>query len=514
MVDKMSPYNSPDQLPLQTSSLPEDAKAIFMSAFNSSYRKVGEEESFKMAWGAVRNAGFVKSGDKWVKVSKASLSYWLSRFNQTEEHIGQLMSKDEKKQIMRQARAHAGGKARADSIKRKKQMEKDMIVTNLAKGDSRIGAIINATVHKEFTGAADDIAALGYLNTERRIALSSAIGDALKVLTDKMYEIGVYDISVSSNDVDTIIKSDADGLTSKESAHYRFGTEEENCYECEFFLGGSCELVSGYIFEDGVCDLFKPYESIEKNLTPGDVHSDSIMAESKKKKAKPKKEVAMGEYEKSITVPIVKADDDKRIVYGLVLEPYTIDSQEDWETPEDIEEAAHNFMGMWREQGTEHVTKNEAIFPIESYIAPLDMIWESPDGSEQFIKKGSWILGSKVNDYSVWQDVKAGILTGFSVEGGGVRDSSEQEMPDLWYMDGNVSIEKREQAIKERANLADVDFAGKDRTFPITKNADVMAALHSIGRASENNYSPDELSSNIIMIARSKGLQLPKSFEN
>ena len=51
--------------PKQVSSLPTKAKKIFVSAFNNSYNKVGEEKAFKIAWGAVRKA-YTKSGGKWV----------------------------------------------------------------------------------------------------------------------------------------------------------------------------------------------------------------------------------------------------------------------------------------------------------------------------------------------------------------------------------------------------------------------------------------------------------------
>ena len=53
------------------------------------------------------------------------------------------------------------------------------------------------------------------------------------------------------------------------------------------------------------------------------------------------------------------------------------------------------------------------------------------------------------------------------------------------------------------------DFAGKNRSFPILKPADVRAALQSIGRAGSDNYSSDKLKANIIRIAKRKGFPIP-----
>ena len=57
-------------------------------------------------------------------------------------------------------------------------------------------------------------------------------------------------------------------------------------------------------------------------------------------------------------------------------------------------------------------------------------------------------------------------------------------------------------------------FAGKGRSFPILKPADVSAALHSIGRAGSDNYSSDTIRANIKRIAKAKGFALPDSLKD
>lgn len=67
----------------------------------------------------------------------------------------------------------------------------------------------------------------------------------------------------------------------------------------------------------------------------------------------------------------------------------------------------------------------------------------------------------------------------------------------------------------ERDKAGSSDFAGKNKSFPILKSSDVMAAVRSIGRAGSDNYSADVLKKNIIRIAKKKGLtdQLPDAWQ-
>lgn len=240
--------------------------------------------------------------------------------------------------------------------------------------------------------------------------------------------------------------------------------------------------------------------NLRKDLTASDVHVDKPLSEEK---GKGKKKVSI-----MANTNIVKSDDEKRLVTGIVLEPYTVDSQGDWETPEDIEKAAHAFMAMYREMGIEHVRKNEDIYPVESYIAPTDLIWEYPDGEERVVKSGSWIMTAKVLDANAWDDVKNGDLTGFSVEGRGHHEPG-REPPDPFYLTGE--IEKRDIPQSARDKMPSGDFAGKGTSFPISTQADVDAAFHSLGRAGSDNYPSDTIRRNIIRIARRKGFTLPKS---
>jgi hypothetical protein len=68
----------------------------------------------------------------------------------------------------------------------------------------------------------------------------------------------------------------------------------------------------------------------------------------------------------------------------------------------------------------------------------------------------------------------------------------------------------------ERDQMSSDDFAGKGKSYPISKPEDVSAAASSIGRAGAGNYSPSALKARIIAIAKRKGWtkNLPKSWQD
>lgn len=119
-------------------------------------------------------------------------------------------------------------------------------------------------------------------------------------------------------------------------------------------------------------------------------------------------------------VPIKKAVPMKQIAYCVVLTPEELDAQDDWMTPEDIEDAAHIFMQNSREIGSNHTESIDAT-PVESYIAPQDLHWNEGPYGPQVVKQGSWVIGIKVHDPSEWRKVLSGEYQGVSVGGFGLR---------------------------------------------------------------------------------------------
>jgi hypothetical protein len=112
-------------------------------------------------------------------------------------------------------------------------------------------------------------------------------------------------------------------------------------------------------------------------------------------------------------LPIDKAEDDKRIVLGIALEPDEVDTQGDTESADEIEIAAHRWLAQFQDRGFMHKQiVNSKIEIYESYIAPVDLTI-----GKQEVKKGSWLLMYHIIDDTLWTAVKNGEITGFSIGG-------------------------------------------------------------------------------------------------
>jgi hypothetical protein len=119
---------------------------------------------------------------------------------------------------------------------------------------------------------------------------------------------------------------------------------------------------------------------------------------------------------KSYRVPIIVAKgSDQQIVYGVVSEPNVIDLQGDRLSKSEIRAACHKFMQTSQRIGKEHSGVAKASI-IESYIAPTDFKCNG-----QVVKSGSWVMAVKIHDNDLWQAVKKGDITGFSIAGTGTR---------------------------------------------------------------------------------------------
>jgi hypothetical protein len=113
-------------------------------------------------------------------------------------------------------------------------------------------------------------------------------------------------------------------------------------------------------------------------------------------------------------IRLLKADEDQeeRIVYGIVYEPDVTDSQGDRATAEEIRKAAYEFMEAVQTFKVNHQGMPVNIRILESYLAPDDF-----EMSEEKISKGTWLLAVRVIDDNVWEGVKNGELTGYSMAG-------------------------------------------------------------------------------------------------
>lgn len=120
-------------------------------------------------------------------------------------------------------------------------------------------------------------------------------------------------------------------------------------------------------------------------------------------------------FEKQVRL-ITKADDAKRLVYGVVYEPDVEDSHGDIMSAEEIEKAVHGFMAnlaiaKGAVMDTQHDFDPGVGDVVECYIAPADF-----ELGDETIRKGSWVLVTKAND-EIWEQIQNGDITGYSMAG-------------------------------------------------------------------------------------------------
>lgn len=126
--------------------------------------------------------------------------------------------------------------------------------------------------------------------------------------------------------------------------------------------------------------------------------------------------------EEDLKFKICKADKKKGLLYGIALEPLIVDSDDDFEFPEEIVQCAHDWMMKSRKMDLSHKKIIEDAKPVESFIAPVDFWYpDTPHDEEHKVRKGSWCVVTKVFNDSMFKDIQDGKLTGYSIKGEGKR---------------------------------------------------------------------------------------------
>jgi len=116
---------------------------------------------------------------------------------------------------------------------------------------------------------------------------------------------------------------------------------------------------------------------------------------------------------------IIKIDQEQRIITGIVLEPDVEDANGDIISAEEIEKSAYDFLsnyGQGRKIRLMH-SEDRDIDLIESWIQKNDAKYNG-----KTVKAGTWLISTKVNDEEIWEKIKDGTITGFSVKGLGKRE--------------------------------------------------------------------------------------------
>lgn len=155
-------------------------------------------------------------------------------------------------------------------------------------------------------------------------------------------------------------------------------------------------------------------EELESMILPEEIkksHADAVDAYARNLVGMTK-QVRLLKYETRDATQ--EGEEEERFVLGEVLVPDEDDSQEDTYDVETVRRAAHYFMEYSPVIGLMHerALSRAKVRVLESYIAPVDM-----DIEGRFVKKGTWLLGARIVDDMLWESVKAGTFTGWSIEG-------------------------------------------------------------------------------------------------
>ena len=139
-------------------------------------------------------------------------------------------------------------------------------------------------------------------------------------------------------------------------------------------------------------------------------------------KSTPTKEPATPEQQNGDSFSIFKTDDDKRLVFGWASISITVDGeqledrQKDIIDPEDLEEAAYEYVLNFRDTGEEHVsTMRKKGKLVESCVFTAEK--QKAIGIPEGIIPIGWWIGFKIEDDAAWEKVKNGTYRMFSIEG-------------------------------------------------------------------------------------------------
>ena len=158
---------------------------------------------------------------------------------------------------------------------------------------------------------------------------------------------------------------------------------------------------------------------------------------------------------KSADFEIFKTDEDQRLVFGWASVAITIDGetledrQHDMIDPEDLEEAAYEYVLNFRDTGEEHLPgyrKKGKLVESCVFTPEKQRAMGIPEGTLPV----AWWIGFKIDDDDTWQRVKNGTYRMFSIEGKAEREPVEKSAYDEWLEENMDKFSSEEEEIKFR----------------------------------------------------------------
>lgn len=107
---------------------------------------------------------------------------------------------------------------------------------------------------------------------------------------------------------------------------------------------------------------------------------------------------------------------ERGLVFGVVYEPDVVDAHDDFASAEEIEKAAHDFLPS-AVMNIHHKADLSDVQVVESFLAPVDY-----SINDEVIRKGSWILVTRILNEELKEAIASGEITGYSLEGTALRE--------------------------------------------------------------------------------------------
>jgi hypothetical protein len=176
-------------------------------------------------------------------------------------------------------------------------------------------------------------------------------------------------------------------------------------------------------------------------------------------------------------VQIAKADADRRVVIGVAMEPNRVDTQGDYERPDTIESLSEGFMerlaGGDAKSGVMHAT-----FPSGNVLSHIEnRVLSAPEkiGDTEY-PAGTWVIGKKVRDDTLWSLIENQTLTGFSI-GGHIHDGEMRavdDLPDGVTIDDDLQEAAGETGVREITDATIHEISLVD--YPAVQRAQIQTA--------------------------------------
>lgn len=123
---------------------------------------------------------------------------------------------------------------------------------------------------------------------------------------------------------------------------------------------------------------------------------------------------------------VLKTDEARRMVYGIVYAPDVVDSQGDFADRFEIERAAHAFLKANR---SAQVDANHEFEALPSAYVAESWIVRAADPEFADWLPNAWAVGVKIEDEALWNAVKAGEYSGLSLAGNAEREPADEPPP-------------------------------------------------------------------------------------